>query len=82
MINAAASWVGDLIANITETFTDLGTAVFNFLKDGFVTLFLEVSEAGAITGVSAFGIFAFVLIGISLTLGLTKFITSMVRRKI
>jgi len=82
MINAAASWVSELIQNITGTFTDLGTAVFNFLKNGFMTLFLEVSEAGAVTGVSAFGIFAFVLIGISLTLGLTKYITSMVRRKI
>ena len=81
LIYAAASWVGDLISNIVETFTDLGTAVFNFLKDGFVTLFLETSE-GVITGVSAFGIFGFVLIGISLCLGLTKFITSMVRRKI
>lgn len=81
LIYAAASWVGDLISNIVETFTVLGTAVFNFLKDGFVTLFLETSE-GVITGVSAFGIFSFVLIGIALCLGLTKFITSMVRRKI
>lgn len=82
MINAAASWVGDLIANMTEGFTNLGNAVFEFLKNGFVTLFLEVSEAGAITGVSAFGIFTFVLLGISLCLGLTKFVTSLVRRKI
>lgn len=82
MVMAAASWVGDLIDNLVGTFTDLGTAVFNFLKDGFVTLFLETSEAGAVTGVSAFGIFAFVLIGISLCLGLTKFITAMARRKI
>ena len=81
MLYASASWVSDLIDNITGTFTDLGTAVFNFLKNGFMTLFLEVSE-GAVTGVSAFGIFAFVIIGISLTLGLTKYITSMVRRKI
>lgn len=82
MVYAAAAWVGDLISNIVETFQDLGTAVFNFLKDGFVTLFLEVSEQGAVTGVSAFGIFSFVLIGIALCLGLTKYITSMVRRKI
>ena len=81
MVNAAASWVSDLISNITETLGDLGTAVFNFLKDGFTTLFLETSE-GVVTGVSNFGIFAFVLIGIALCLGLTKFITSMVRRKI
>ena len=82
MLMTSASWVSDLIANIVETLQDLGTAVFNFLKNGFVTLFLEVSEQGAVTGVSAFGIFSFVLIGIALCLGLTKFITSMVRRKI
>lgn len=76
------SWITDLINAITTTFTNLGTAVFNFLKDGFVTLFLEVDGQGAITGVSAFGIFGFVLMGISLVLGLTYFITNLVRRKI
>ena len=81
MVMASATWISDVISAITDTLTDLGTAVFNFLKDGFVTLFLEVSE-GTITGVSAFGVFSFVLIGIALCLGLTKFITSMVRRKI
>lgn len=77
------SWITDLISAITDTFTELGTSVFNFLKDGFVTLMLEVdATSGSVTGVSSFGIFTFVLIGISLCLGLTKFITSMVRRKI
>ena len=76
------SWVTDIINAITSTFTNLGTAVFNFLKDGFVTLFLKTGENGAVTGVSEFGIFGFILMGLSLVLGLTYFITNLVRRKI
>lgn len=76
------SWVTDIINAITQTFTNLGTAVFTFLKDGFVNLFLETDAQGAVTGVSSFGIFGFVLMGISLVLGLTYFITNLVRRKI
>lgn len=74
------SWIGDLVTAITSTFTNLGTAIFEFLKDGFVTLFLNVSE-GTITGVSEFGIFSFVIMGMSLCLGLTYFIVNLVRRK-
>lgn len=77
-----STWISQIITAITETFTNLGTAVFNFLKDGFTTLFLEVDGQGAVTGVSNFGLFAFIIMGISLTLGLTYFITNLVRRKI
>ena len=77
-----STWVGQIIDAITETFTDLGSAVFDFLKTGFTTLFLEVDAQGAVTGVSNFGIFGFVLMGISLVLGLTYFIVNLVRRKI
>ena len=76
------TWVTDIINAITSTFTNIGTAIFNFLKDGFVTLFLETDAQGAVTGVSSFGIFGFVLMGLSLVLGLTYFITNLVRRKI
>lgn len=76
------TWVTDIINAITSTFTNLGTAIFNFLKDGFVTLFMKTDAQGAITGVSEFGIFSFVLMGIALVLGLTYFITNLVRRKI
>lgn len=76
------TWIGIIIEAITKTFTDLGTAVFTFLKDGFTTLFLETSSEGAVTGVSNFGIFGFILMGISLVLGLTYWIVNLVRRKI
>lgn len=76
------SWITQMIEAITSTFTNLGNAVFKFLKDGFVNLFLETSTEGAVTGVSAFGIFGFALMGISLCLGLTYFIVNLVRRKI
>lgn len=76
------TWISDIIDAITDTFTGIGDAIFNFLKDGFITLFMETDAQGAITGVSAFGIFGFVLMGLSLVLGLTYFITNLVRRKI
>lgn len=76
------TWINDLVTAITSTFTNLGNAVFEMLKDGFTTLFLEVDTQGAVTGVSNFGIFSFVLMGIALCLGLTYFITNLVRRKI
>lgn len=76
------TWVSDIVNAITSTFTTLGTAVFNLLKDGFTTLFLEVDAQGAIKGVSNFGIFGFILMGLSLVLGLTYFIVNLVRRKI
>lgn len=75
------SWIEELVTAITSTFTSLGTAIFTFLKDGFMSLFFKVSSAGAIEGVSEFGIFSFVLMGISLCLGLTYFIVNLVRRK-
>ena len=76
------SWTTDIVSAITSTFTSLGTAVVNLLKDGFTTLFLETGENGAVTGVSNFGIFGFILMGLSLVLGLTYFIVNLVRRKI
>lgn len=77
-----STWIGQIIDAITEAFTELSTAVFNCLSNGFTTLFLTTDAQGAVTGVSNFGIFSFVLMGISLTLGLTYFIVNLVRRKI
>ena len=77
------SWIDNIVQAITSTFTVLGNSIFTMLKDGFTTLFLEVdSTTHAVTGVSNFGIFSFVLMGIALCLGLTYFITNLVRRKI
>ena len=76
------TWVTNIVSAITSTFTTLGTAIFELLKDGFTTLFLEVGDGGTITGVSNFGIFGFILMGLSLCLGLTYFIVNLVRRKI
>lgn len=76
------SWIEELVTAITSTFTNLGTSIFTFLKDGFMSLFFDVTSEGAIEGVSNFGIFSFVLMGVSLCLGLTYFIVNLVRRKI
>lgn len=79
---AAASWLGDIIDNIVGVFTDLGTAILNFIKDGFVSLFLTTSVSDGvttITGVSPLGIMMFILVGISLTIGLTRLIFGLVK---
>ena len=77
------SWINDLVSAITGALTGIGNAIFEFLKDGFTTLFLEVdSTTHNVTGVSNFGLFSFVIMGIALALGLTYFIVNLVRRKI
>lgn len=75
------TWITELTSAIATSLTSIGAAVFGFIKDGFVTLFLETDAQGAVTGVSAFGIFGFVAMGIALALGLTKFVTSIVRKR-
>lgn len=76
------TWVTDLITAITTSLTGIGSALTDFLKTTFTGLFFNVAESGTITGVSNFGIFAFVLMGLSLALSLVYFIVNMVRRKI
>lgn len=75
------SWINDIGSAIVSTFTTVGNAVLDFLKTGFTTLFLEVSSEGAISGVSNFGIFGFVIMGISLVLGLTYFLVNLIRKR-
>ena len=75
--------ITQIIGAITGSFTELGQAVINLLKNGFVWLFCEYTESSGvytITGVSAFGYFVFILMGISLCLGLVYFLVNMVRR--
>ena len=67
-----------IIDALKSTFTDLGTAILAFLKSGFETIFLNDGK----TGLSNLGTFLFVMLSISLTVGLTRWITSLVRRKI
>ena len=66
---------------ITSTFLTLGLGILTFIKDGFTTLFLEVDGSGITTGLSDFGVFSFVLMGISLVMGLTYVIYNFVKRK-
>ena len=75
------NWINDITGAITGALTSIGNAIFEFLKSGFVTLFLETDAQGAVTGVSYFGIFGFVLMGIALAMSLAYFITNLVRRK-
>lgn len=74
------TWLTQLISAITAAFTDLGTTILTFIKEGFTTLFLEVSE-GNITGPSELAIFMFFLIGVSLVIGLTTLVFRIVGNK-
>lgn len=74
------SWISDIGSAITSIFTTLGNAILNFIKEGFTTLFLEVGETGTVEGLSTFGVFSFVLMGISLVMGLTYVIYNLVKR--
>ena len=82
---AIAEWVTSLFDYLTSALKGVGDAILGFLKEGFVTLFLTTSTSGdttTITGISEFGIFAIVMLSISLVIGLTYFITNLVRRKL
>lgn len=73
--------IQSIIDAITSVFTDLGTAVINLIKTGFIELFCETdSTTNAITGLSVFAYVSFVLMGISLTLGLVYYLVNMTRR--
>lgn len=83
-----AAWLTALIGAITSALTAIGTAIFEFIKEGFVSLFCEVTTTGTgdaavttITGPSIVAYFAFAMIGLTLALSLTKYVTSLIRCK-
>lgn len=77
-----------IVSAITGVFNELGGAILNFLKVGFQVLFLNGTYAnGSFTpaengGITDLGTFLFAMLGIALVIGLTRWITSLVRRKI
>ena len=82
---AIAEWVTGIFDYLTSALKGVGDAILGFIKEGFITLFLKTTTTGdttTITGISEFGIFAIVMLSISLVIGLTYFITNLVRRKL
>lgn len=78
-----SSLLNEIIGAITGAFTQLGQAVINLIKNGFIWLFTEYTEtngAYTVTGLSVFAYVVFVLMGISLTLGLVYYLVNMTRR--
>lgn len=79
---------------MVAVFGTIGGAILNFIVVGFQVLFLKgTASVDATTGVLSFtaatgggitdfGTFVFGLLGISLIIGLTRWLTSLVRRKI
>lgn len=76
------SWVTDITDAITSTFTALGNGIIGFVKDGFTNLFFDLNSSGEVIGLSHFTIFGFVIMGISVVMGLTYFVVNLIRRKI
>lgn len=79
-----SSWISGILDAITGVFEELGNAVLSFVKNGFVELFCNytTTEAGVrtITGPSEIAYYCFILMGISLVLGLAYVLVNMVRR--
>lgn len=78
-----SSLLTDIIGAITGAFTTLGQAVIELIRNGFIWLFTTYTQSEGvytITGLSPFAYFVFVLMGISLCLGLVYFLVNMCRR--
>lgn len=63
-----------LIAGITGIATGIGTGLTNLVE----SIFLKTSEAGAVTGLSTFGGVIVIFAGISLAIGLSKWVVNWV----
>lgn len=82
--------INEIVQAIVGSFNALGGAILQFLKTGFQIVFLEGtynSSTGAWTaatdgGITDLGTFVFCLLGISLVVGMTRWVTSLVRVKI
>lgn len=80
--------VSAIVEAITGSFSALGTAILSFLKLGFQVIFLNGTVTdGTFTaasggGITDLGTFIFAMLGISLVVGMTRWVTSLVRRKI
>lgn len=76
------AWFSALVAAILEALTGIGTGIFAFIKEGFIALFCEVDTiTNAITGPSIVAYFAFAMLGLTLAISLTKYVTSLIRCK-
>lgn len=63
-----------LVGGITGLATGIGTGLSSLVK----SIFLETGEAGAITGLSTFGSLIVIFAGVSLAIGLSRWVTNWV----
>jgi len=70
-----------IVTAFTSTFTTLGSAILELIKDGFDTLFY-VDPSATSPVLSHIAEFTFVMLGLTLVVGITRWIVSLVRRKI
>lgn len=77
------TFLNDILSAITGSFTTLGSAIIDLIKDSFVNLFcISTESAGVvtITGLSPLAYYSFILLGIAIVMGLTAKLFSMIRR--
>lgn len=68
----------EIINILTGGISAIATGIGSGLKALVTNLFLEVSDSGAITGLSTFGGVAMVFCGVSLAIGLCYFVLNWV----
>ena len=70
MENVLNDIIGLLTSGITKMSEGVGTGLSNLVEN----IFLEVSDAGAVTGLSTFGTVVVIFAGIGLAIGLSKLV--------
>ena len=70
MENVLSDIVKLLTSGISDVATGIGTGLGNLVK----SIFLEVSEAGDVTGLSVFGGVVIIFAGVGLAIGLSKLV--------
>lgn len=74
MQNILTAIIELLVGGITGVANGIGSGLSTLAK----SVFLEVGEAGAVTGLSAFGSLIVIFAGISLAIGLSRWIVNFV----
>lgn len=74
----------DLIEAFTYSFTELAQKIPSAVKDAVTNVLFDTTTSGGTTTqtVSNLGLFCFLMLGVTLVIGVTRWAVSLVRRKI
>ncbi len=68
--------LGQIIELLTSGLTSMATGIGGGLKNLVTNIFLEVSETGAVEGISIFGGVVVIFAGIGLAVGLSRLVVN------